>query len=50
MSTKARVAIAILVVIALAAVPWFGSDVVVQFGISTLILAVLAQGWNIIGG
>jgi branched-chain amino acid transport system permease protein len=24
--------------------------VVVQFGISTLILAVLAQGWNIIGG
>jgi branched-chain amino acid transport system permease protein len=31
-------------------VPWFGSDVVVQFGISTLLLAVLAQGWNIIGG
>jgi branched-chain amino acid transport system permease protein len=34
----------------LAAVPWFGSDVVVQFGISTLLLAVLAQSWNIIGG
>jgi branched-chain amino acid transport system permease protein len=50
MSTWARIAIAILVVIVLAAVPWFGSDVVVQFGISTLILAVLAQGWNIIGG
>ncbi|MGN6767517.1 MAG: branched-chain amino acid ABC transporter permease [Rhizobiaceae bacterium] len=50
MSTTTRIAIAILVVVVLAAVPWFGSDVVVQFGISTLILAVLAQGWNIIGG
>jgi branched-chain amino acid transport system permease protein len=50
MSTWARIAIAIVIVAILAAVPWFGSDVVVQFGISTLILAVLAQGWNIIGG
>jgi branched-chain amino acid transport system permease protein len=50
MSNMARIAIAILVVVVLAAVPWFGSDVVVQFGISTLLLAVLAQGWNIIGG
>jgi branched-chain amino acid transport system permease protein len=50
MSTWARIAIAIAIVAILAAVPWFGSDVVVQFGISTLILAVLAQGWNIIGG
>jgi branched-chain amino acid transport system permease protein len=41
------IAIAFLV---LAGVPWFGSDVLVQFGISTLLLAVLAQGWNIIGG
>src|SRR6478609_8563058 len=32
------------------AVPWIGSDVMVQFGISTLLLAVLAQSWNIIGG
>jgi branched-chain amino acid transport system permease protein len=43
----------ILIVIALAvlvAVPWFGSDVLVQFGINALLLAVLAQGWNIIGG
>jgi branched-chain amino acid transport system permease protein len=31
-------------------VPWFGSDVLVQFGINALLLAVLAQGWNIIGG
>src|SRR5690606_8445478 len=36
--------------VVLAAVPWFGSDVLVQFGINTLLLAVLAQGWNIIGG
>lgn len=37
-------------VVILAAIPWFGSDVLVQFGINTLLLAVLAQGWNIIGG
>lgn len=37
-------------VVILAAVPWIGSDVVVQFGINSLLLAVLAQGWNIIGG
>ena len=30
--------------------PWFGSDVLIQFGINALLLAVLAQGWNIIGG
>ena len=34
----------------LAGVPWYGSDVLVQFGINALLLAVLAQGWNIIGG
>ena len=39
------------VVVALAAlVPFTLSPVIVQFGISTLLLAVLAQGWNIIGG
>jgi branched-chain amino acid transport system permease protein len=36
--------------LALAGVPWYGSDVLVQFGINALLLAVLAQGWNIIGG
>ncbi|MDN5927404.1 MAG: branched-chain amino acid ABC transporter permease [Hyphomicrobiales bacterium] len=50
MSIWTRIAIAVVIVAILAALPWFGSDVVVQFGISTLILAVLAQGWNIIGG
>lgn len=34
----------------LAGVPWYGSDVLLQFGINALLLAVLAQGWNIIGG
>ena len=45
-----RVAAAVAVVALLAAVPWFGSDTFVQFGINALLLAVLAQGWNIIGG
>ena len=36
--------------LALAGVPWYGSDVLIQFGINALLLAVLAQGWNIIGG
>jgi branched-chain amino acid transport system permease protein len=45
-----RIALAVIVVAVLAAVPWLGSDVVVQFGINALLLAVLAQGWNIIGG
>lgn len=34
----------------LAGVPWYGSDVLTEFGINALLLAVLAQGWNIIGG
>jgi branched-chain amino acid transport system permease protein len=33
-----------------ATVPWWGSAVLVQFGINMLILATLAQSWNIIGG
>lgn len=44
---KGSLALALLVLIG---VPWYGSDVLIQFGISTLLLAVLAQGWNIIGG
>ncbi|HEV2627621.1 MAG TPA: branched-chain amino acid ABC transporter permease [Pseudolabrys sp.] len=45
-----RIGLAIVAVAALAALPLYGSDVVIQFGINTLLLAVLAQGWNIIGG
>ncbi|MBZ9706280.1 branched-chain amino acid ABC transporter permease [Mesorhizobium sp. ESP7-2] len=48
--TAPRIVIALVVIAALAVVPWFGSDVLVQFGINALLLAVLAQGWNIIGG
>ncbi len=44
------IVVALAVLAVLAAVPWFGSDVLVQFGINALLLAVLAQGWNIIGG
>ena len=42
--------IAFPVAVLLAAVPWLGDDVVVQFGISALLVATLAQAWNIIGG
>jgi branched-chain amino acid transport system permease protein len=48
--TRARAVLAAVGVIALAALPWVGSDALIQFGINTLLLAVLAQGWNIIGG
>ena len=34
----------------LAAVPWVASDTVVQYGINALLVATLAQGWNVIGG
>lgn len=45
-----RIILILIVLAGLVAVPWFGSDVLVQFGINALLLAVLAQGWNIIGG
>jgi branched-chain amino acid transport system permease protein len=44
------VVVAVIVVAALAALPGYGNSVLVQFGISVLLLATLAQGWNIIGG
>jgi branched-chain amino acid transport system permease protein len=34
----------------LALVPWLGDPVLLQFGIEALLLAVLAQSWNILGG
>jgi branched-chain amino acid transport system permease protein len=39
-----------MVIGVLATVPWWESAVLVQFGINALILATLAQSWNIIGG
>ncbi|MGS1011573.1 branched-chain amino acid ABC transporter permease [Achromobacter anxifer] len=50
MKTPGAALLALLALAVLAGVPWYGSDVLVQFGINTLLLAVLAQGWNIIGG
>lgn len=48
--TALRLGLIVVVVAILAALPLFGSDVLIQFGINALLLAVLAQGWNIIGG
>jgi branched-chain amino acid transport system permease protein len=45
-----QIGLILIAVLALAGVPWYGSDVLTQFGINALLLAVLAQGWNIIGG
>jgi branched-chain amino acid transport system permease protein len=47
-STKAALASAVIAL--LGTLPWWGSAVLVQFGINVLILATLAQSWNIIGG
>ncbi|MCD6680002.1 MAG: branched-chain amino acid ABC transporter permease [Burkholderiaceae bacterium] len=46
----ARVLIAAAIVALLAALPWYGGPVLLQFGIAVLLMATLAQGWNIIGG
>jgi branched-chain amino acid transport system permease protein len=50
MSRSLRRTLAAMVLALAIAVPWVAPPVVVQFGISALILATLAQSWNIIGG
>lgn len=45
-----RWAIPVLCLIALAALPLTGDDVLVQYGIDALLFATLAQAWNILGG
>jgi branched-chain amino acid transport system permease protein len=40
----------IAVLVVLAPMPWIASPALIQFGITTLLLATLAQAWNIIGG
>ncbi len=45
-----QMAIGLAVLAGLAALPWWGGDVLIQFGINALLLAVLAQSWNILGG
>lgn len=46
----ARALVLLCGLLLLAVTPWIGSASLVQFGINTLLLAVLAQSWNIIGG
>ncbi|HWU67470.1 MAG TPA: branched-chain amino acid ABC transporter permease [Stenotrophobium sp.] len=50
MTARSGLIAALVVAALLAFVPWLASPVLVQFGITTLLLATLAQGWNIIGG
>jgi len=50
MKRMIRYPLIVAAAILLGSVPWLGSDVLTQFGISVLLLAVLAQSWNIIGG
>ena len=45
-----QIGLVLAALLVLAGVPWYGSDVLIQFGINALLMAVLAQGWNIIGG
>jgi branched-chain amino acid transport system permease protein len=45
-----RWGVPIVCVIALAALPLTGNDVLVQYGIDALLFATLAQAWNILGG
>jgi branched-chain amino acid transport system permease protein len=47
---RSTIALAVILALALSVVPWFGNDVMTQFGINALLLATLAQSWNIIGG
>jgi branched-chain amino acid transport system permease protein len=47
---RLRPLLLVAALIALIFLPEYGSDTMIQFGITTLLLAVLAQGWNIIGG
>jgi branched-chain amino acid transport system permease protein len=50
MTSRNKVILTAGVAILLALLPWFASPTIIQFGITTLLLATLAQGWNIIGG
>jgi branched-chain amino acid transport system permease protein len=45
-----RWGIPVVCVIALAALPLTGNDVLIQYGIDALLFATLAQAWNILGG
>lgn len=46
----ARALLLSAVAAALASLPWWASEPTVQFGISALLIATLAQSWNVLGG
>jgi len=50
MNRPAIVAAIVVALVLLALVPWIATPSLIQFGISTLLMATLAQSWNIIGG
>ena len=50
MSLRTKFLLTMAVTLLLGTLPWFASPTIIQFGIATLLLATLAQGWNIIGG
>ena len=50
MSLRTKLLLTLAATLLLGALPWFASPTIIQFGIATLLLATLAQGWNIIGG
>ncbi len=45
-----RTAIVVAGFVLVGLLPWIGTPTLVQFAINALLLATLAQGWNIIGG
>ncbi len=45
-----RLAIVVVCFVVVGLLPWIGTPTLVQFAINALLLATLAQGWNIIGG
>jgi branched-chain amino acid transport system permease protein len=47
---RSVLALAVLAAVLLAFVPWIASEVILQFAINALLLATLAQSWNILGG
>jgi branched-chain amino acid transport system permease protein len=50
MNRPAIIAVVVIALVLLALVPWIATPSLIQFGISTLLMATLAQSWNIIGG
>lgn len=50
MKRNTMLAFCAMVILLLAVVPWIASPSLIQFGINMLLMAALAQSWNVIGG